>query len=244
MEKIIAQAAEAIIIKQGNKIIKRRIKKGYRLPELDNKLRKLRTRTEARLIQKAPVPVPKIINIDEKKAEIEMQFIDGKKLSENLDSLSNKEEVMQIIGQETSKLHDANIIHGDLTTSNMILVDESKDECRTKIGNIEIANEKVEKAKDECRTKLESLEKSDINNNKSNFKVFYIDFGLGFTSSKVEDKAVDIHLLKQALEARHFLHHEKLFQAFLKAYNPQNKQAIIQQLKKVELRGRYRKNAQ
>ena len=49
-----------------------------------------------------------------------MQFIDGKKLSDNLDSLPNNIEICKMIGQNIAKLHDNDIIHGDLTTSNMI----------------------------------------------------------------------------------------------------------------------------
>ena len=49
-------------------------------------------------------------------------------------------------------------------------------------------------------------------------KIYIIDFGLGFISNKIEDKAVDLHLIKQALEAKHFQNHEKLFQNFKKGY--------------------------
>jgi len=46
---------------------------------------------------------------------------------------------------------------------------------------------------------------------KEESKVFIIDFGLGFQNAKYEDKGVDIHLLKQALEAKHFKNWEILF---------------------------------
>ena len=35
-------------------------------------------------------------------------------------------------------------------------------------------------------------------------KVYFIDFGLGFISSKIEDKATDIHLLEEAIESTHY----------------------------------------
>jgi Kae1-associated kinase Bud32 len=196
-EKILFQAAEAIIIKQGNNIIKRRIKKGYRIPEIDTKLRKLRTRSESRIMEKASkfISVPKIIKVSEQQKEIEMEFIKGEKLSEYLDKASNKLEIAKSIGQEVSKLHDNNIIHSDLTTSNMILKEK---------------------------------------------QVYLIDFGLSFQSSRIEDKAVDIHLFKQALEAKHFSQYKQLFEAFLKGYNPKDKSKILSQLEKVELRGRYK----
>ena len=60
---IIAQGAEAILIKKGNQVIKNRIPKSYRLPQIDNRLRKQRTKKEIRLLEKASklISVPKII---------------------------------------------------------------------------------------------------------------------------------------------------------------------------------------
>ena len=122
--KIIQQGAEAII-KQGEFIIKERKEKSYRIPEIDEKIRKLRTRSEAKLLEKASeiIPVPKVIKIDEEKKEIHMEYIKGKKLSECLDNFSEKEQIQisEKIAENIAKLHDEEIIHGDLTTSNMLL---------------------------------------------------------------------------------------------------------------------------
>ena len=52
-----------------------------------------------------------------------MQFIDGKKLSDSLESLNYKS-ISKIIAENISKMHDQGIIHGDLTTSNMIYVEK------------------------------------------------------------------------------------------------------------------------
>jgi TP53 regulating kinase and related kinases len=70
--------------------------------------------------------------------------------------------------------------------------------------------------------------------------VFIIDFGLGFISAKIEDKAVDLHLIKQALEAKHFQNHQELFKNFLKGYKYLEAKKIIERLKVVEKRGRYK----
>lgn len=228
-QEIIAQAAEAIILREGNKVIKRRVKKGYRLPELDEKLRKLRTRGEAKLLERAGkiIFTPKVLKADEKTKEIEMDFIAGKKLSEFLDNLKNKNEVMVQVGRETSKLHDNNIIHGDLTTSNMILVEGDKI-----INKISKSNKLIN-----SDNQINNL-RSDVKLIKD-FKVFIIDFGLGFISPKIEDKAVDLHLIKQALEAKHFKYHEELFASFLKGYKiSKDFDKVLKQLEKVELRGR------
>ena len=192
--KIIQQGAEATIYQDDNKIIKLRTPKSYRLPILDKKLRKSRTKAEAKIMKKLSpiISVPKIIKTDNQES-ITMQFIKGKKLSEHLETL-NWKKICQEIGKIISKIHDQNIIHGDLTTSNMIYKN----------------------------------------------KLFLIDFGLGFHSSKIEDKAVDLHLLKQALETKHFSIFPEAFNIILKNYISTNHKLIIERIKIIEKRGRYR----
>ncbi len=201
-QKIIQQGAEAIILKEGNSIIKRRNEKKYRIKEIDEKIRKLRTRSEAKLLEKSAkvINIPKISKVDEKNKEISMEFIEGKKLSEELNKLKLKKQkrIFNQIGKDIAKLHKEDIIHGDLTTSNMILKEK---------------------------------------------KIFFIDFGLGFFNGKYEDKAVDIHLLKQALEAKHFENEKELFNEFQKGYfsiNKKEAEKVFQRLKIVEKRGRYK----
>jgi Kae1-associated kinase Bud32 len=117
--KLIAQGAEAKIYDKGNSILKHRIKKNYRLPEIDLKLRKKRTRWEARLLNlasRAGVPVPQVLNSDDKTMKLEIEKISGEKVRDVLEPQMCKK-----IGAELLKLHKTNIVHGDLTTSNMIL---------------------------------------------------------------------------------------------------------------------------
>lgn len=232
--KIIAQGAEAIITRKGNKVIKKRVRKGYRLPIIDSRIRKQRTKKEARLLEKASklIPIPKILKIDENSREITLEFLNGKKLSDNLDKLNNNLSICKTIGQQIAKLHDNGIIHGDLTTSNMILVENSDKQFRNitptskDISQLTISSRKIV-AKPDLKPSISEAKPS----------VFFIDFGLGFHSNRIEDKAVDIHLLKQALEAKHFKHWEVLFKEFIKGYNNSK---VLEQLKKVESRGRYK----
>src|SRR3989344_6305336 len=81
---IIQHGAEAIIFLDKN-IIKERIEKSYRISEIDEKIRKIRTRSEAKLLEKAYkiISTPKVIHVNEKTKEIIMEFIDGKRLSKN-----------------------------------------------------------------------------------------------------------------------------------------------------------------
>lgn len=198
-QKIIQQGAEAVIRKEGNYIIKDRVKKSYRIENIDYKLRKQRTKAEAKLMEKVRqiINVPKIKKVEESK--ITLDYIKGKKLSDNLDKLPKKlaNKVCKKIGESIAKLHDNNIIHGDLTTSNIIL---------------------------------------DKNNN-----VWFIDFGLGFHSERIEDKSVDLHLIKQALEAKHFKNFKDYWKNIETGYKTSKKyKKTLEQLKKVESRGRYK----
>ncbi len=206
-EEIIGRGAEALLIKFGSSLLKRRIKKGYRHEALDFMLRASRTKREAKLLEKASnvISVPKVKAIDgmAKKplgmeTEIEMEFVDGKVLSQELDNFpfAKALKICEKIGESAAKLHDLGVVHGDLTTSNMILKQDN---------------------------------------------VFFIDFGLGFHSDRAEDKAVDLHLLREALEAKHFEHWSEYFKAVCEGYRTsKNAPIVLERLKKVESRGRYK----
>ena len=118
---LIAKGAEAAITRENETIIKERIKKGYRLPEIDDKLRKRRTALEARLLRearRAGVNTPQVL--EEGKTTLVLEFIDGQKVKDILNK-ENFGEICEKIGASVAKLHSYDIIHGDLTTSNMIL---------------------------------------------------------------------------------------------------------------------------
>ena len=127
MKQVIQQGAEAILYKEKDIVIKDRIKKGYRLEEIDRKIRKLRTRGEAKLLNAAirsGITVPRVLESEENIIKIE--FIDGEKIKDIFNNISEKERkvVSELIGEAAGKLHSAGIAHGDLTTSNMILKEE------------------------------------------------------------------------------------------------------------------------
>ncbi|MCL7413816.1 MAG: Kae1-associated kinase Bud32 [ANME-2 cluster archaeon] len=113
----LSMGAEATIELRDGMVIKKRLPKGYRLEALDNLIRRERTRTEARLTSESRrngVPTPIIYDIED--FEITMQYIEGPKIKDIITPLLSSD-----IGTVVGKLHAANIIHGDLTTSNMIL---------------------------------------------------------------------------------------------------------------------------
>lgn len=107
-------------------IFKRRLPKDYRIPELDFYFRKQRTTHEARLLSKAKIAgvrTPFIYEIDVDNTTITMELIEGEILKTALPKMNylEQKEICKIIGKDIGKLHKAGIIHGDLTTSNMIL---------------------------------------------------------------------------------------------------------------------------
>jgi TP53 regulating kinase-like protein len=195
MKEKLDSGAEATIFLEGDKVLKERLKKEYRHPEIDEKLRKFRTRREAKVLDKLKAidfPAPTLHDMCDKAMQLRMDMIQGNKIRDIL--YQNPVVLSEEMGKKIGILHKNNIIHGDLTTSNMILEKEIK----------------------------------------------FIDFGLSFFSDKAEDKAVDLHLLRQALESKHYQIWEKCFEAALKGYkegNPEHK-LILNRLEKVENRGR------
>jgi Kae1-associated kinase Bud32 len=199
MRRLIAQGAESKLYLDGDKIVKERFTKKYRIKEIDEKLRKFRTKREAKILEKLALinfPSPRLIETD-KKERITMENIKGVLLKDILDRDYRK--LSAEIGEKIAVLHNNNLIHGDLTTSNMILT-------------------------------------------KNNKEVYFIDFGLSFFSHKAEDKAVDLHLLKEALESRHYKIWEKSLRRILEIYKKKakNSDETIKRLEKVEKRGRYK----
>ncbi|MFQ3275305.1 MAG: Kae1-associated kinase Bud32 [Candidatus Nanohaloarchaea archaeon] len=72
-------------------------------------------------------------------------------------------------------------------------------------------------------------------------EIYLIDFGLSFRSQRIEDRAVDIHLLKQVLESSHPEVSKEAWQNFLKGYSEyEDSEKVLEQLEEVEQRGRYK----
>ena len=128
-------------------------------------------------------------------------------------------------------MHKGDIIHGDLTTSNMMIrpylpidkIFQSNSQNQLKLSVVDIAKD-IDRA-----------------------SFYMIDFGLSSVSNKIEDKAVDIYVLKRAFISSH-PGSENLFEMLLKNYqdimcqeNDKHKGLkIIAKFREVELRGRKR----
>jgi TP53 regulating kinase-like protein len=114
-----------------NVIVKVRFPKRYRPVELDVKIRSYRTAHEPQLMheaKKAGVPTPTIFLVDLKHSAITMEFVEGKQVKQVLPYVPRKQqqELCVRIGVLIGKMHRHGVVHGDLTTSNMILSGEGK----------------------------------------------------------------------------------------------------------------------
>ena len=210
-EKIIRKGAEASLYSGywfgKNVIFKCRIPKKYRIEELDKRIRTERTLNEARALIKVKnygINVPQVFEIDSTNSTIVMKYIQGNKLKDILANLDDdlKKKYFYEIGRTIATLHKNGHIHGDITTSNIII---------TSKGNI-----------------------------------FLIDFGLHEYSEKIENKSVDLHLLKRVLISSHGKYYEFCFNAFLEGYKSEYEKIgknecdeIIKNIDTVESRGRY-----
>lgn len=104
-------------------VAKRRLPKAYRNSVLDTKLRRERTKLEARLLHRAKergVLCPLVLNVDLEKCEIVESQLNGVKLVDFLKT-KNTLAILQRAGVQLALLHEAGISHGDATTSNFMV---------------------------------------------------------------------------------------------------------------------------
>ena len=145
----------------GFKVVqKKRVRKAYRIKDIDERLISFRTKEEIKLITSARlqgVSVPIIYDADLEDGKITMEYIEGKRVKDILNELSEVERarICEKIGENIAKLHNKDIIHGDLTTSNMMLFDdriyfidfglgEKNDEMESKGVDLHVLMEAIE----------------------------------------------------------------------------------------------------
>lgn len=109
-------------------LIKERFSKKYRHPALDAKLTSVRLKQEARGIYKARklgIVTPVLFHVDLVASKIYMERIEGDTLKRLLHSKTLAQDdlaaILQKLGEVIAVMHDGGLIHGDLTTSNLML---------------------------------------------------------------------------------------------------------------------------
>jgi TP53 regulating kinase and related kinases len=111
-------------------LLKERDAKSYRPKALDERLRRERTRTEARLLvdaRRAGVRTPILYDIDLAKHRLILEELPGPTLKQLVDEASLPPEelltAVRSLGQALGRLHAGGISHGDLTSSNVLYPD-------------------------------------------------------------------------------------------------------------------------
>ena len=130
-DNMISQGAEgrvfAVQFLNRPAIVKQRFKKTYRHPVLDAKLTRSRLTSEARAIMRARklgVPTPTIYHVDTQQSAIYMERVHGRPLKELIREGMTEEDMRRIgedVGRHVAAMHDGGLIHGDLTTSNILV---------------------------------------------------------------------------------------------------------------------------
>ncbi|KAF5200173.1 EKC/KEOPS complex subunit bud32 [Thalictrum thalictroides] len=209
---LLKQGAEARVFESTfvgrRSVVKERFSKKYRHPSLDSKLTLKRLNAEARCMTKARrlgVCTPVLYAVDPVLHSLTFEYVVGPAVKDVFLEFGlhgiNEEQMDNIarqIGDAIAKIHDGGLIHGDLTTSNMLL----------RSGNNQLV---------------------------------LIDFGLSFTSTLPEDKAVDLYVLERALLSMHSSC-GNVMDRILAAYRKSSKQwsATLNKLAQVRQRGRKR----
>ncbi len=210
MDKI-AQGAEAIIYKYKDKVIKERVPKSYRVKPIDEELRKKRTRKEAKVLTQ----VSRIVNVPK------VYSIDENKMKIEMDFVEGKK-IKDILDDDTNNTYNNNNKDDKNNKSKHLCIEIGRE-----IGLLHSKN-------------ITHGDLTTSNMILSNNKIYLIDFGLANHTNKVEDKAVELHLFRQALESKHHKIWEDCFKAFVEGYKSSNKDStpILKKFEQVELRGR------
>lgn len=184
----------------GRKVaVKRRERKKYRDERLDASIIKQRIRNEARSMaaaRSAGLRVPWIYDVDLESGTIVMQYIDGQRLNALLYQLTDDERISleRRFGGEIALMHRADIAHGDLTTSNVIVA-----------GGV----------------------------------LHFIDFSMAARQADIEQKGVDLRLLKEVYKSTHS-EFEEDYSEIIKGYRENGgDRAVIEKAAEIDRRARY-----
>ena len=195
---------------KGRRVVKRRVPKSYRHPELDRTLRRDRTVAEARLTSEARrggVPTPLVYDVDLADATLTLQHVGERDLAAGLDEPST-----EAVGRHLARLHGAGIVHGDPTTRNV------------RVGR---------------SGAVESGDGAGATDPTAAPETYLIDFGLGYHTGHVEDHAMDLHVFEGSIRAT-AADPEPLIAAFEAGYEAAGDGEVLGRLRDVADRGRYR----
>lgn len=181
--ELIAQGAEARLYKGlylGKAcLMKERFVKNYRHPELDARLTKDRIRAEARAIVRAKaagIATPALYLVDLERRSIYMEYVENATvlkdfIDKNISGKTDVDHLLDFIGRGLgtliARLHSRHIIHGDLTTSNILLKNDPNEppysdqsEAETQFVMIDFGLARVDSTLEDKAVDLYVLERS------------------------------------------------------------------------------------
>jgi len=185
-------------------VVKRRTRKKYREQELDNRIRRARTAREATALheaRRAGVRTPIVLLVDLEKTTIVMTYVKGLLARDSLELGGSRSTlgIFRELGRQIGLLHSSGIVHGDLTTSNIIVTGRDTP--------------------------------------------FILDFGMSSWSTEIEDRGVDLHLLKRSLATTHVVDEESSSREVSKGYKevlgPRKTRETFRKAAEIAKRGRY-----
>jgi TP53 regulating kinase-like protein len=206
---------DKLTIRRNNRdmIAKERFRKAYRHPVLDNRLTYQRCRREGRILDKcckAGLAVPKVWRVTA--PVLYMEYLDGPTVRSWLQEQQHHttmaiQRLGHMMGTAIGRLHAIGIVHGDLTTSNMILMPSSSVQLLDDDGDKKNKNE-YDDDNDTTMTDGNGNNTTNTSTNTStNTTLYLIDFGLAKNSVSDEDRAVDLYVLERAITSTHVPRH-------------------------------------
>ncbi|MGA1821747.1 MAG: bifunctional N(6)-L-threonylcarbamoyladenine synthase/serine/threonine protein kinase [Thermoplasmatota archaeon] len=113
-------------------VLKKRIRKGYRIDEIERPLVASRIRREVRMLQavrETGIRTPYVLDLNETSSTITLEYLPGPRLASilNVSPEPFQISVIRNMGRIVGRMHSSNIVHGDLTTSNFIVLDDRED---------------------------------------------------------------------------------------------------------------------
>lgn len=176
-----------------------------------------------------------------------MEYVDGRTVREVLQEISKRRkrlegaeqegvrELMGRIGRVVGRMHELGVVHGDLTTSNLMVRPDGE---RGGIANGHSNGETPEELEGAPHQLQERLL---LRNELHHGEVVLIDFGLAAQSIQDEDKAVDLYVLERAFGSTH-PEAEDEFREVLRVYGESYNGArvVLKRLEEVRMRGRKR----
>ncbi|KAK1728737.1 tyrosine protein kinase [Colletotrichum acutatum] len=221
--------------------LKYRPPKPYRHPTLDARLTRSRILAEARVLAKCRregCPVPALYALDEVAGWLMLEWIPGAPVRVRINEWLGErrttaaipegegetpegappkkdptgiKNLMRRMGTAIGQMHKIGIVHGDLTTSNMML------------------------------RPPKSSDTNDHDDNPLDGQVFIIDFGLASQSTSDEDRAVDLYVLERAFGSTHpraEAYFQDVLDAYRGSYK--QAPVTLKKLEDVRMRGRKR----